>query len=105
MSNHNLSNTQAIGIERSSNGSLRVGVLEFFSSNSRVDQRNDTTESGGSGKSRIGADRWDADNERVEVLLSGDKATSGSDGGITGSQFGDDLIGLSELCLELAPIM
>lgn len=96
-----MSNTQAIGIERSGDGSLRVGVLDVLSSNSRINQRNDTTESGGGRESRIRTDRWDADNKWVEVLLSGDKATSGCNSSITGSQFCNDIVGLGELAARV----
>jgi hypothetical protein len=72
-----------------------------LAANGRVNKRDNTTESCGGGKSRVGADRWNADNEGVEVLLCGDEATSGGDGSITCSELGDDLVGLSELAARV----
>jgi hypothetical protein len=97
MGDHDLGNTQAISGERSDLGAVRVGVLKSFTDDSRVDERDDTTESSGGGESGVGADGWDADDEGVEVLLSGNETASSSDGSIAGSELSDDLIGLGEL--------
>jgi hypothetical protein len=96
LGNHDLGNTQPIGVEWSDNGGVGVGVLNSFSADSWVDQRYDTTESGRGWESGIRADRWNADNERVEVLLSGDEAASSSDSTITSAKFGNNVIGLCE---------
>jgi hypothetical protein len=101
MSNHNLSHAQAISGERSDLGAVRVGVLNVFANDSGVDERHDTTESGSGGESGVGADGWDADDEGVEVLLSGNEATSCGDSSITGSELGDDEIGLGELAARV----
>ena len=96
LSNHDLSDAQAIGSEGSDDRFSRVGILNILSSDSWVDERNNTTKSGGSWKSRVRADGWDAGDERVEVLLSGDEATSSLDSSIAGAELSDDQIGLRE---------
>ena len=68
-----------------------------MATNSRIDERDNTAESSGGGESGVGADGWDADDEGVEVLLSGNETASSSDSSIAGSELSDDLIGLGEL--------
>jgi hypothetical protein len=101
MSNHDLSNAQAISGERSDLGTVRVGVLNVFADDSGIDERHDATESGSGGKCGVGTDRWDADDERVEVLLGGNEAASCSDRSIAGSELRDDEIGLGELAARV----
>ncbi len=90
MSNHDLRNAQSIGRERGDNRFLRVGILESFSADSRVNERDDTTQGSGGGESGVGADRWDADEEGVEVLLSCNETTSSGNGCIACSELRDD---------------
>jgi hypothetical protein len=101
MGDHDLGNTQAISGERSDLGAVRVGVLKSFTDDSRVDERDDTTESSGGGESGVGADGWNADKEGVEVLLGGNKTTCGGDGSIAGSELRHDQIGLAELATRV----
>jgi hypothetical protein len=68
-----------------------------LATNSRIDEWDNTAESSGGGESGVGADGWDADDEGVEVLLSGNETASSSDSSIAGSELSDDLIGLGEL--------
>lgn len=98
LSNHDLSDTQSIGVEWSDNGCVGIGVLDSFSTDSWVNQRHDTTESSRGWESGVRADGWNADNKRVEVLLSGDETTSSSNSTITSTEFCNDVVGLSEFC-------
>jgi hypothetical protein len=93
---HDLGDAQAVSSEWSGYRLGGVGVLENRAANSRVDEGNDTTESGGRGESRVRADGWDGDHERVEVLLSGDEATCCGNGSVTRSEGCDNVIGLGE---------
>jgi hypothetical protein len=68
-----------------------------LSTDSWVDERNDTSKGSRGWESGVAADRRNANNERVEVLLGGNETTSSSDGSIAGSELGDNAIGLSEL--------
>ena len=74
--NGDLGNAQAGILEGGLERGSRVGVLDVRSSNSRVDQRNNTTELRGGGQAGITADGGDGLGEGVEVLLSSDKGES-----------------------------
>lgn len=94
MSHHDLGNTQSVSIEWVDFRAVGIGILKSFSKNSGIYEGHDTPESSGGWESRIRADGRDVDNERIEVLLGGDKTSRSGDNNITGSKFGDDQIGL-----------
>lgn len=95
---NDLGDAQAVGGEWAGFGAVRVGVFDIFSHNSRINQGNDATEGGRGWESRVRADRRDANNERVEVLLGGNETSSCSNSGVTTSELGDNRIGLRKFC-------
>jgi hypothetical protein len=101
VSDHDLSNAQPSCVEGGGFGGVRVGVLDILAGDGRVDERDNTTESSGGGKSGVGAYGWDADDEGVEVLLSCDETASSGDGCIAGSELRDDEISLGELAARV----
>lgn len=98
MSSHHLRDTQSISSEWRGEGRCGVGVLRVRSSNSWVNERDNSTKFRRDRESWVGANAWDADNERVGVLLCSDKASGSGNSPITGSQLGENVIGLGELC-------
>jgi hypothetical protein len=96
MSDHDLGDTQPVGVEWGDFRTVRVGIFECFSHNSRINEGDDTAEGGRGWESGVRADRRDVNKERVEVLLSGDKTSGSGDSGVTGSKFRDDQVGLRE---------
>lgn len=75
----------------------RIGVLDIGTIDSRIDKGNNASESSGSGKRSIGADRRDRNRKGVEVLLClNEGGSSGNDLRVI-TKFGDDLIGKDKL--------
>ena len=92
-----VSNAQASGFERSSLGLSAESVGNISTTDGRVDERSDSTESGVGRESGITADGGEILNERVEVLLSSDHSDSGSEGISTIAELLEDLVTTLEL--------
>jgi hypothetical protein len=101
VSDHDLRNAQASCVKGGDFRAVRVGVLDILANDGRVDERDDTAESGSGGESGVGADGWDADDEGVKVLLSCNETASSGDGCIAGSELRDDEISLGELAARV----
>jgi len=97
--NGDLGNAQAGILEGGLERGSRVGVLDVRSSNSRVDQRNNTTELRGGGQAGITADGGDGLGEGVEVLLSPDKGESTLDDSRVIAEGLNNGVGEFKLCM------
>ena len=90
-------NAQAVSLEGVGDGGGRVGVLNIRASDIGVDERDDTTESGGGGEVGIVADGGDDVGEGVGVLLRSDEGDGDADDGGVITKLGDDGVGKLEL--------
>jgi hypothetical protein len=74
-----------------------IVLLDIRTSNSWVDKRDNASELLALRKRGVAADRWDGNDEWVEVLLGGNQASSSRDGIGACPKLCDDTVGFLEL--------
>lgn len=93
----NVSNGQAVSVERLIQGSRSISVLNVRIVNSRVDKRHDATQSLSGGQRSVAAEGGHILGRRVEVLLGLNKSLGGVNDGIVITELVDNVIGKRQL--------